>query len=66
MTHWGERRQYSLAHDEEVSRISGWDEHCQEHWIVIPCGKDYRARRDAAVFAIQDHINDDKPAGAVV
>jgi hypothetical protein len=65
MTTWSERTYYSFDHDAEVSRVSGFDDHCQEHWKVIETGKGYRDRRNAAVARIQESIEAGDPAGEV-
>jgi len=65
MIRWADHRQYSMAHDAEMSRVSGWDENHQEHWLWIDCGKDYRRRREDAVLTIMDAIEADKPPGEV-
>lgn len=56
MTTWSERVYYSFDHDAEVSRVSGFDDHCQEHFIVVETGRGYRDRRTAAVDKIMLQI----------
>lgn len=56
MTTWSERVYYSFDHDAEVARVSGFDDHCQEHFIVVETGRGYRDRRNEAVLKIQDQI----------
>jgi hypothetical protein len=56
MTHWTERRFYSVAHDCEMARISGYDHQCQEHWILMEVVKGYRESRDVAVERLQKSI----------
>ena len=66
MTHWNERRYYSMDVDAEVSRVSGFDEHCQEHWMIVETGKGYRDRRNAAVDRIMVSIESGTAPGEVV
>ena len=42
--------------DCQVSRVSGFDDHHQEHWLVIETGRGYRDRRTAAVERIMASI----------
>ena len=66
MTHWSERIYYSLAHDCDMARISGYDsESCCEHWIEIPTGRGFRDRRTEALERIQESIEAGDPAGEV-
>ena len=65
MTHWNERVYYSLAVDCEVSRVSGFDEHSQEHWTLVETGKGYRDRRNAAVERIVASIEAGDEPGEV-
>jgi hypothetical protein len=65
MTTWSERVYYSLDFDCEVSRVSGFDDHCQEHWLVVETGKGYRDRRNAAVEKIMASIEAGDPAGEI-
>ena len=52
MITWSERTFYSMDLDCQVSRVSGFDDHHQEHWLVIETGRGYRDRRTAAVERI--------------
>lgn len=65
MTTWSDRVYYCIHRDAEVSRVSGFDDHCQEHFIVVETGKGYRDRRDAAVEKIMASIERGDPAGEV-
>lgn len=65
MITWSERTHYSLALDCQVSRVSGFDEHHQEHWTVIETGRGYRDRRVAAVERIMASIEAGDPPGEI-
>ena len=65
MISWSDRSYYSLQVDAEVARVSGWDDHHQEHWLEVETGKGYADRRKAAVIAIMDHIEAGNPPGEV-
>ena len=68
MVTWCDRQYYDIGTDTNVSRISGFDEHSQEHWMVIEVaisGSTYRERRDEAVLAIQDAIEEGHQPGEV-
>lgn len=65
MISWSERRRYSAAHDCEMARITGFDDHHQGHWMMIETGKGYRDRRNETVLRIQDSIDAGDPAGKV-
>jgi hypothetical protein len=56
MLTWSERRFYSIKHDCEAARISGFDDHHQEHWMVIERGKGYADRRKDTVRIIMESI----------
>ena len=56
MITWSERTYYSMDLDCQVSRVSGFDDHHQEHWLVIETGRGYRDRRTAAVERIMASI----------
>ena len=56
MNHWRSRQYFSVADDCEVCRISGFDEHGQEHWTTIPVEKGFAARRRDVVLQIQEAI----------
>lgn len=56
MITWSERTFYSMDLDCQVSRVSGFDDHHQEHWLVIETGRGYRDRRTAAVERIMASI----------
>jgi hypothetical protein len=62
---WRYRTYFSVAEDMEVSRVSGFDERNQEHWMVIEAGKGARERREDAVRCIMSHIERGEPAGEV-
>lgn len=65
MTHWGERACYSVSHDCEMSRISGYDDHAREHWMMIETGAGFRERRTEAVERIMQAIEDGHEPGQV-
>lgn len=69
MTHWNEVRAFSIYHDCEMARLSGFDDRSQEHWIMMPTGKldglTYRERRELAIEHIQDWIEAGNPCGKV-
>lgn len=56
MTHWTDRVYFSVVHDDIVSRVSGFDEHSREHFMIVQGGKGYRDRRTEALLQIQDAI----------
>lgn len=60
-----ERIFYSINVDCDMSRVSGFDDHHQEHWIVIEHGKGYRERRNEALTRILESIEAGDPAGKV-
>ena len=63
---WTDRVYYSVAHDDIVSRVSGFDENSQEHYMIVQGGKGYRDRRNEALLQIQDSIEAGEPAGEVI
>lgn len=63
MTSWTEVVGYSLAHDCEMARISGFDDHCQEHYTMVETGVGYRERRQEAVERLMESIEAGDPAG---
>ena len=65
MTSWSERQYYSMDVDANVARISGFDEHCQEHWMVVETGKGFRDRRLDALDLIVAHIEAGEEPGEV-
>lgn len=65
MHHWGERVSYSVAHDCEMARISGYDDHAREHWVMIEIGAGFRERREAAIERIMHAIEDGNEPGQV-
>jgi hypothetical protein len=65
MTHWQEVQSYSVAHDCEMARISGFDDHTREHWMMIETGAGFRERRQEAVQRIMDAIEDGHEPGEV-
>jgi len=65
MISWSERVRYDVQVDATVSRVSGFDDHHQEHWLVIDTGKGYRDRRAAAVLRIMASIEAGDPPGDV-
>lgn len=66
MSHWRETRAFSVAHDCEMARISGWDENLQEHWLMIPSGgKGYRDRREDAVVQVMEAIEKNHLPGEI-
>ena len=65
MITWSERTYYSMDLDCQVSRVSGFDDHHQEHWLVIEIGRGYRDRRAAAVERIMASIEAGDPPGEV-
>lgn len=56
MVAWRDRSKWSVAHDCEMCRVSGYDQNNQEFWKEIETGKGFRDRRAQAVFEIQDAI----------
>ena len=65
MITWSERTYYSMDLDCQVSRVSGFDDHHQEHWLVIETGRGYRDRRTAAVERIMASIEAGDEPGEV-
>jgi hypothetical protein len=65
MHHWHERVYWSVSHDAEVSRLSGFDDHAREHWMIVEAGKGYRDRREEALLKIQDAIEAGHEPGEV-
>ena len=65
MITWSERTFYSMDLDCQVSRVSGFDDHHQEHWLVIETGRGYRDRRTAAVEKIMASIEAGDEPGEV-
>ena len=65
MITWSERTYYSMDLDCQVSRVSGFDDHHQEHWLVIETGRGYRDRRAAAVERIMASIEAGDEPGEV-
>ncbi len=63
MVSWSETSSYSLAHDCDMARISGFDDKCQEHWIMVEMGAGYRERRQEAVERLMDSIEAGDPPG---
>jgi hypothetical protein len=66
MISWNDRQYYSIEHDADMARVSGFDERHQEHWMMIECGKGYADRRRDAVLKILDAIEDGHMPGEVV
>jgi hypothetical protein len=66
LTSWNDRTFYSIEHDCEVGRISGYDDNNQEFWIVVEAGRGYREKRDAAVIKIMEAIERGDDAGEVL
>lgn len=65
MTHWIDRVYFSVPHDCDVARISGFDDRSCEHWVIVGAGKGYRERRDEALIKIQESIESGDPPGEV-
>lgn len=65
MISWSDRVRYDVQVDRQTSRVSGFDDHHQEHWLVVDAGKGYRDRRAAAVQRIMASIEAGDPAGEV-
>ena len=65
MITWSERTYYSMDLDCQVSRVSGFVDHHQEHWLVIETGRGYRDRRTAAVERIMASIEAGDEPGEV-
>ena len=65
MITWSERTYFSMDLDCQVSRVSGFDDHHQEHWLVIETGRGYRDRRTAAVERIMASIEAGDEPGEV-
>lgn len=66
MLRWNDRRQWSISHDCEMSRVSGYDERGHEFWMQIPAGIGYRERRDEAVKRIMESIEEVDSGGNAV
>ena len=62
---WQDRSYFSVSHDSEICKISAFDENNQEYWSIIETGKGFRDRREAALFAIMEHIEAGGKAGEV-
>jgi hypothetical protein len=65
MITWTDRTFYSIAHDCDVARVSGFDDKHLEYWIEIPTGNGYAKRREEALLKIQEAIEDGDPPGKV-
>jgi len=65
MISWIDRSYYSIAHDGQVARVSGFDEHHREFWMVIPKGKGYADQRRAAVEKLMEAIEEGHEPGEV-
>jgi len=65
MTHWDSREYWSIAHDCDVSRISGYDERSAESFMMIQTGAGFHERRKEAVLRIMDHIEQGNEPGEV-
>lgn len=63
MSHWTESVSYSLRHDCEMARISGFDDRSQEHYLYIETGRGFRDRREAAIERLMESIEAGEPAG---
>lgn len=63
MLHWRDTIAYSIHHDREMSRVSGFDDHQREHWTMVETGKGYRERRDEAVVKLMESIEAGDEAG---
>lgn len=56
MTSWRDRTFWSIAHDCEMCRVSGFDDHGDEHFLAIDVGPAFKERREAAVIFMQEQI----------
>lgn len=65
MHHYTEYKYWSIIHDHEMCRISGFDEQGLEHYLIIDTGTAWLKRRKAALERIQDHIEEGKEPGLV-
>lgn len=65
MTHWTEQVSYSLQHDCEMARISGFDDRSQEHFLYIETGRGFRERREQAILDIQEAIESGHEPGEI-
>lgn len=65
MLTWNDRSFYDINRDEDVARVSGWDDKHQEHFIIVPTGKGYAARRTEAVERIMSAIEEGHEPGEV-
>lgn len=63
MTHYTEKKYFSIFKDCDMSRVSGFDDRCQEHWIDVEAGRGYRDRRNVAISKLQDSIENGDPPG---
>ena len=66
MITWSDRLHYDIDQDQTVGRISGFDDHHQEHWLVIHAGKGYADRRKEALLKIMESIERGDEAGEVI
>ena len=60
-------RFWSIYNDAEMARLSLFDTHGSEYWQAIPyqAGKNWRKRRDTALTAIADAMDDGATPGEV-
>lgn len=65
MITWTDRSTYSIKHDCDMARISGFDDKHLEYWIEIPTGKGYAKRREEALLKIQESIEAGDQPGEV-
>lgn len=67
MMNWIDRIYFSVQHDCDMSRISGFDDHQMEHWKLIPIGKvdgkTYRERRQEVIEQLMESIEAGDPYG---
>jgi hypothetical protein len=65
MITWTDLVRYDINTDEHKARVSGFDDHHQEHWMMIEHGRGYRERRTEALTKIMESIEAGDPAGEV-
>jgi hypothetical protein len=65
MIAWRYQTAYDIFEDAIMTRVSGFDERSQEHWMKVRNGKGWRDRRDDAACIIQAAIERGEPPGEV-
>lgn len=65
MISWSDRRYYDIGLDRDIARVSGFDDHHQEHWVEVEVGKGFAERRKEALFLIMDSIESGNRPGKI-